>query len=298
MLSNFQTSEQILWQQASSIFQEGIKLLSRCCYQEALAKFDEAMYLAPKLKGLQVRRAHCLLNVGRVSEAEIAANADLKLQSGLYEYSMALLTNLPQAYGLEKILAVPTHMTFSERMLLKKLSEQIVPGGVIVEIGSYVGASSCFLAEGGSKQSAHLFCIDTWQNEGMSEGPRDTFKDFQQNTRAYQTMITPLRGKSIQVVTGFSQQIDLLFIDGDHSYKGCREDIEAWLPKMKDGGIVIFHDYGWNEEIQTAVAELMTPVQSEAGKCVDSIYWTRVRAIRNDSHVRSGKASKLVKLSH
>ena len=35
----------------------------------------------------------------------------------------------------------------------------------------------------------------------------------------------------------------LFFIDGDHSYEGCKADIEAWLPKLREGGVMAGHDY-------------------------------------------------------
>jgi len=38
--------------------------------------------------------------------------------------------------------------------------------------------------------------------------------------------------------------VDFVFIDGDHSYEGVRRDIEAWLPVLKQGTWVGFHDYG------------------------------------------------------
>lgn len=37
-------------------------------------------------------------------------------------------------------------------------------------------------------------------------------------------------------------EIDVLFIDGDHSYEGCKADIEAWYPYVKKGGVMLFHD--------------------------------------------------------
>ena len=37
-------------------------------------------------------------------------------------------------------------------------------------------------------------------------------------------------------------KIYLLFIDGDHSYLGCRNDIEAWFPHMVEGATMLFHD--------------------------------------------------------
>jgi predicted O-methyltransferase YrrM len=36
--------------------------------------------------------------------------------------------------------------------------------------------------------------------------------------------------------------IDVLFIDGDHSYEGCKADIDAWFPFVKEGGVIMFHD--------------------------------------------------------
>jgi hypothetical protein len=36
---------------------------------------------------------------------------------------------------------------------------------------------------------------------------------------------------------------DLVFIDGDHSYNGVISDIKAWMPKVRDGGILCGHDY-------------------------------------------------------
>lgn len=37
--------------------------------------------------------------------------------------------------------------------------------------------------------------------------------------------------------------IDLVFIDADHSYTGARADIDAWLTKIRPGGIICGHDY-------------------------------------------------------
>jgi predicted O-methyltransferase YrrM len=37
-------------------------------------------------------------------------------------------------------------------------------------------------------------------------------------------------------------QIDLLFIDGDHSYEGCRADVEMYGPLVRPGGLVVLHD--------------------------------------------------------
>ena len=51
-------------------------------------------------------------------------------------------------------------------------------------------------------------------------------------------------------------KIKLLFIDGDHSYKGCHTDIEAWLPYMDKDGVMFFHDHDETSPgVMQAVAE-------------------------------------------
>lgn len=50
------------------------------------------------------------------------------------------------------------------------------------------------------------------------------------------------QGDSVEVAKAFNKEISVIFIDGDHSYEGCKRDIEAWYPKMKKGGVMLFHD--------------------------------------------------------
>jgi len=40
-----------------------------------------------------------------------------------------------------------------------------------------------------------------------------------------------------------SKKADIIFIDADHSAEGLTKDIDNWLPFLKKGGYVIYHDY-------------------------------------------------------
>lgn len=148
-----------------------------------------------------------------------------------------------------------------ERLLLYRLALSLPRNCTIVEIGSYIGGSSSFLASAAKERNGILYCVDTWKNEAMSEGLRDSYDEFIRNTKTYENRIVPLRGKSVEMTKNFNKNINLLFIDGDHSYEAVKSDEEAWFPKLKDGAIVIFHDYGWAEGVQRTIEEMVKPIQ-------------------------------------
>ena len=71
-------------------------------------------------------------------------------------------------------------------------------------------------------------------------------------------------GDKVKFLKGFSVEmakkvkdgsLDFVYLDGDHSYEGCRNDIHAWLPKLKLGGIMAFHDYNDIYGVRAAVDE-------------------------------------------
>ena len=41
--------------------------------------------------------------------------------------------------------------------------------------------------------------------------------------------------------------MDIVFLDADHKYKSVKEDIEAWYPKVRKGGILSGHDFRYTE---------------------------------------------------
>jgi predicted O-methyltransferase YrrM len=157
-----------------------------------------------------------------------------------------------------------THLDHHEKFMLRKLSIK-ARGNAFVEIGSYLGASSCFIAAGIEKSAngGKLYCIDTWKNDTMTEGKQDTYKDFLKNTSKYKNIIVPIRGFSEEAVRSSQlekKNIDFLFIDGDHSYTGCKSDWNLFFPLLKKGAIVIFHDSGWAEGVQRVIREEVLPL--------------------------------------
>tara|TARA_Y100000385_G_scaffold204933_1_gene212280 strand:+ start:450 stop:938 length:489 start_codon:yes stop_codon:yes gene_type:complete len=71
----------------------------------------------------------------------------------------------------------------------------------------------------------------------------------------YKDRLIPIQGKSVSVSPKVPN-VDLVFIDADHSYNGCYSDIKAYTPKVNKGGILSGHDIDF-PGVNKAVNELV-----------------------------------------
>jgi predicted O-methyltransferase YrrM len=149
-------------------------------------------------------------------------------------------------------------------------------GAYALEIGSYLGASSCYLASGLKCIGGHLFCVDTWMNETMIEGERDTFAEFIKNTQSLSAYITPLRMKSSELsAQDICLPLHLVFIDGDHSYPTVQSDFERVAPWVARDGTVAFHDYNVEHYsgISRVVGEALLTGKWKVSGVIESLLW-------------------------
>lgn len=178
---------------------------------------------------------------------------------------------------MKKIFKLPSHMTNRERVTLYKLSKS---SRWIAEIGAYTGTSTCCFGLaamdfGGKK----IVSIDTWNNEGMTEGSRDTWSEFKHSTSEFSDFIIPVRGFSADVIDDvrrLTTSLDLLFIDGDHSYEGVKQDWENYKNFLNTGATVVFHDSGWAEGVQRVISEDVSPVVSSFNQ-LPNMWWGIVK---------------------
>ena len=119
-----------------------------------------------------------------------------------------------------------------------------------VEIGSARGRSACFIAmalreNGGGR----LHAIDPHQPTAWNDtGAVDTLAVMQRDLERLRLApyVEILRATSGEAAAGWTRPIDLLFIDGDHSYDGVRRDWDLFVPHMAEFGVVVFHDTIWD----------------------------------------------------
>lgn len=70
---------------------------------------------------------------------------------------------MPVLKGNKGCFNIFTHLTKTKRLLLYKLALSLSRNCVIVEIRSYIGGSSTFLASAATEKNGMLYCVDTWK---------------------------------------------------------------------------------------------------------------------------------------
>ncbi len=127
------------------------------------------------------------------------------------------------------------------------LSENHQPK-IFVELGTHFGFSYFAFCHGLSKQMYDKKCyaIDTWQGDKHAgEYSEEVYKyvnDY--NNEYFRSFSTLMRGYFDDYMHMFDDNsIELLHIDGLHTYDAVKHDFETWLLKMcKERGIILFHD--------------------------------------------------------
>jgi len=102
-------------------------------------------------------------------------------------------------------------------------------------------------------------------------------------------------GGNVQLTVGDSQHtdypaigsIDLLFIDGDHSYEGCTADLENWYPKVQPGGHVLLHDSYNGCAVQDSILDFT------ANRAVEFVRWPYI--IASHWHTSQGSMCHFIK---
>ena len=154
----------------------------------------------------------------------------------------------------QKASRIPTHATIDELLALHEIAMQVPPDLGILEIGTHLGATLNCMGAATAKFKNKLFAVDTWNNETMPEGVKDTFDEFLANCKHLMDRLKIIRVDSKKLDTqSILHPVGLIFIDGDHSYEGFQKDFEFALKKSEPGGVIACHDFCQNHPGVTRV---------------------------------------------
>ena len=171
------------------------------------------------------------------------------------------------------------HGHFNFEFLYEEVINRFQSGSIFVEIGAYLGKSTCFLAEKiiSSGKDIKFNVIDNWVGHpsdiGLTEEIKklgDIYAIFLNNmTKAgVINKLNIIKGDSAGSANMFQEKgVDFVFIDAAHDYVSVQNDINAWLPKVKYGGVLAGHDYG-NPETQVK-------------RAVDDLFGNKIKVVDN-----------------
>jgi len=124
-----------------------------------------------------------------------------------------------------------SRIDYEEGEWLYNLIQALPTLPTLVEIGRKFGGTTLLLAL--SRPDIKVSSVDN--------APYDDFRVVSQMKRFHLFNTDLIVGDSKTCINDHLD-IDLLFIDGDHSKEGCLADYYHWSPRVKNGGHIIFHD--------------------------------------------------------
>jgi predicted O-methyltransferase YrrM len=138
--------------------------------------------------------------------------------------------------------------TAAERALLYRLARHGPGAGAIVEVGSWKGLSTIFLAAGSRAAGREpVRAVDSFRGsplvpDSLATGTLDEFR---------RNLVDAGVADHVEVVVADSTRagaewqggpVRLLYLDANHDYEAVARDLAAWQPWVMPGGVVAFHD--------------------------------------------------------
>ena len=183
-----------------------------------------------ELPAIPSRQSASLVLIVQVIIARLLMNQNLLLEIAGFSPSSLQIPN-----------AWCGHLPFAAWLI------QVLEPKIFVELGTHTGNSYFSFCQ--SVKEANLvtkcYAVDTWQgDEHAGKYGDEVFSQVNShNQRCYENCSRLLRMTFDDAVSCFSNgSIELLHIDGLHTYEAVKHDFETWLPKLAPGAVILFHD--------------------------------------------------------
>jgi len=150
-------------------------------------------------------------------------------------------------------------LSHEEGLFLFRLAKEYCLNGVAVEIGSYCGKSACYIGQACKENNTHLVTIDHHRGSEEQQLGQEYFdpEEFDYKKNRVDTLPTLLKNiskfnldnsiralvsDSASAAKSLEDDLDIVFIDGSHTFESARLDYASWKGKIRKGGILAIHD--------------------------------------------------------
>jgi hypothetical protein len=201
---------------------------------------------------------------------------------------------MPLPYDLDTVLEeawrraqnVPGYIGEMEFRALGLLAAGASGSGVTVEIGSFKGKSTVVLASIAARYGlGPVVSIDPHTAPSPTDpelgAESSSFEAFLSTLRTTQmeSHVEVHRARSKEVAAHWNRPIRLLWIDGDHTYAGAKQDFSLFAPYLVEGAIVAIHDtlHEFEGPIRVFVEEVLRSDQFGPAGFFHTIGWAQYR---------------------
>jgi len=159
---------------------------------------------------------------------------------------------------------------------------------LIVELGTHWGESYFTFCQSvvENRLSCVCYAVDTWSGDAHAGTyGEEVFSDVQEhNNTHYRSFSYLLRATFDDALRQFTDEsIDLLHVDGFHTYEAVTHDFRTWLPKVRPGGIILFHDIT-ARHADFGVWRLWEELQAEFPDTFTFNHWWGLGVLRKPGH--------------
>ncbi len=149
-------------------------------------------------------------------------------------------------------------MPTAEGLALHEAAREALVRGPVLEVGTYCGKSTIFLAAAAREVGGTVITVD--HHRGSEEhqvgweyhdptladehGRIDTLARFRRTLTdcGLESYVIAVVGRSAEVAAVWRSPLGMVFVDGGHTEEAARTDFESWAHRVVDGGLLVIHD--------------------------------------------------------
>ena len=168
---------------------------------------------------------------------------------------MSTLPRISEVEAVEAARVVRPLTEINERECVARLASEVMPGGLIVEIGCLYGGMTAVM--GLANPEARITTIDDFSWHPADDVPTSRALLYINMEKIGVNNVTCIEGDSRELGRDWNELIDLLWIDGGHSFDYVWQDLKNFGPHAQ---VIALHDYdnpAW-KSIRQAVEKFLS----------------------------------------